>query len=294
MNVNTILMSPPCQPFTRVGNKKDVDDARSNALVHICSILPELNTIQFILMENVKGFETSQARDLYIEALETSGFEFQEFLLSPTEIGVPNTRLRYYCLARRTPFSFKSSAILEKLPNSTYESQNPTTIESFLPELNSLQNEAEYLLADDLLSKRASIFDIKHSSSTNSMCFTKAYTHYAEGTGSIYCPMTKHQLDEVFAEIQDDSPSTDEKLTKLKRLKLRYFTTAEVARLMCFPNDFSFPNDTSNKQRYRVLGNSINVAVVAKLIAILYNDWKKYKLYMEERNQFILLKWHIL
>lgn len=272
MDINAILMSPPCQPFTRVGNKKDVNDARSNALVHICSILPELTTVDFILMENVKGFDVSQARDLYIEALKKSGFEYQEFLLSPTEIGVPNTRNRYYCLARRNePFSFKTDTILERLPNRTDENKCPS-IEMAIPSVNGDEDFSAYLLPDDLLSKRAWLLDITHPISTNTRCFTKAYTHYAEGTGSVYCPMTRKQLDEVFAEIQDESLSPEEKLTKLKTLNMRYFTPAEVAKLMSFPEKFSFPPDITNKQRYRVLGNSINVAVVGKLIEILCND----------------------
>lgn len=272
MDVNTILMSPPCQPFTRVGNKKDVDDARSNALVHICSILPELTTIDYILMENVKGFDTSQARDLYIEALDRSGFEYQEFLLSPTEIGIPNTRNRYYCLARRNqPFPFKTNSILERLPNKTGDIECPT-IEDALPRVNDDKEYSEYLLSEDILLKRVGLFDITHSTSTNTMCFTKAYTHYAEGTGSIHCPVSKEQLEDVFSEIKDENLSPEDKLAKLKSLKLRYFTPAEVAKLMSFPEKFTFPTDTSNKQRYRVLGNSINVAVVAKLIELLYKD----------------------
>ncbi|XP_031629454.1 tRNA (cytosine(38)-C(5))-methyltransferase [Contarinia nasturtii] len=272
MDVNAILMSPPCQPYTRVGNKKDVDDARSNALVHICSILPELTAIDYILMENVKGFETSQARDLYIEALQASGFEYQEFLLSPTEIGVPNTRYRYYCLARKKkPFSFKTNSILEQLPNKKEVFECPT-VDSFLSGLNVNEGKLDYLLSDDLLSKRAWLLDIVHPTSTNTRCFTKAYTHYAEGTGSVFCPVSKKQLDDVFIDIQKDSLSSDEKLAKLKTLELRYFMPFEVAKLMSFPDKFSFPTDTTNKQKYRVLGNSINVAVVGKLIDILCSD----------------------
>lgn len=270
MNVNTILMSPPCQPFTRVGNKRDIADARSNALVHICSILSELTNIDYILMENVKGFETSQARDLYIESLTQSGFQYQEFLLSPTAIGVPNTRYRYYCLARRKqPFSFQCNSILERLPNAINDIECPT-IKTLLPNVN--EDVQQFRLDDNILLKRAWLLDITFSTSTNTRCFTKAYTHYAEGTGSCHCPVDKTCLDEVFMEIQNESMSTDDKLKKLKSLNLRYFMPAEIAKLMSFPDKFTFPSDTTNKQRYRLLGNSINVAVVARLIEILYND----------------------
>lgn len=56
----------------------------------------------YILLENVKGFEESDSRDLLVEALSESGYEFQEMLITPLQIGIPNSRMRYYCLARKT------------------------------------------------------------------------------------------------------------------------------------------------------------------------------------------------
>lgn len=268
-------MSPPCQPFTRVGKKMDIDDNRSNALVHICQILPDLKTIDVILMENVKGFETSQARTLYIESLEKSNFHYQEFLLSPVDcVGVPNTRCRYYCLARKNrPFEFKTNGILERLPN--VRTPSIQTVASILTDVNESEEiTSKHLLADDTLMKRVMVFDIKYGDSLNTMCFTKAYTHYAEGTGSIFCPENKDRLDAVIKVYEDETVSDEEKLAQLKTLQLRYFTPYEVARLMSFPRHFTFPADSSNKQRYRVLGNSINVAVVSKLIELLCEEYK--------------------
>lgn len=113
MNIDTILMSPPCQPFTRVGNMKDVEDPRTDAFIYICDLLPQLTKVNKILMENVMGFETSRARDYFIEALKKSGFHYQEFLLTPTIFGVPNSRNRYYCIARKDGvFSFSSDELV--------------------------------------------------------------------------------------------------------------------------------------------------------------------------------------
>ncbi|KAI8124210.1 tRNA (cytosine(38)-C(5))-methyltransferase [Lucilia cuprina] len=39
LQINCILMSPPCQPHTRVGQKRDIEDKRSDALNHICELL---------------------------------------------------------------------------------------------------------------------------------------------------------------------------------------------------------------------------------------------------------------
>lgn len=118
-SVNCLLMSPPCQPFTRNGNFKDVDDARSDAFLSVCNIIQQtqLPQLRYILMENVMGFEKSQMRSIFIGALTAAGFHFQEFIISPTQVGIANTRHRYYCIARKNaPFSFASTDIVsEKL-----------------------------------------------------------------------------------------------------------------------------------------------------------------------------------
>lgn len=269
LNVNTILMSPPCQPFTRVGNQKDVEDRRSDPFVHMCQILPELKCIDWILMENVKGFDTSKARDMFIESLNQSGYHYQEFILSPTQLGIPNSRHRYYCLARRRkPFEFARGSILTKLPAANTEASQVQQISQFI----SLTNETATPITDKVLQKYFSVLDITYPHSVNSMCFTKAYTHYAEGTGSVYCSLGKDAVDKCCSQLQ---LLFDEKKTLelLKSLQLRYFTPSEVARLMCFPEkEFSFPEKVSYKSRYRLLGNSINVLVVSELIKLLFDD----------------------
>lgn len=101
LDVNTLLMSPPCQPFSRNGKYLDNNDPRADSFIYLIEILPELQNIQYILMENVKGFENSTVRSLFINKLKECNFVFQEFLLCPTIVGVPNSRLRYYCVARK-------------------------------------------------------------------------------------------------------------------------------------------------------------------------------------------------
>lgn len=270
MKVDTILMSPPCQPFTRVGNKKDIADARSNALVAICEMLNQLPLIQYILMENVKGFETSQMHDFYIESLSNAGFDYQEFILSPTQIGVPNMRQRYYCLARKVqkPFRFKQTGIQTEIPNLNSVADTPT-IDTIMECDN--KNLNDYLLNDDILQKRVLVLDIVYPKSTKTMCFTKAYTHYAEGTGSVFCPYKKNVLTDTFTVISTMPITSIDRLEELKKLQLRYFTPLEVTRLMSFPSRFLFPSSITNRQRYRLLGNSINVAVVTHLINILFS-----------------------
>nr|XP_021483299.1 tRNA (cytosine(38)-C(5))-methyltransferase isoform X2 [Meriones unguiculatus] len=94
LSFNMILMSPPCQPFTRLQK------------------LPK-----YILLENVKGFELSSTRGLLIKTLEACGFQYQEFLLSPSSLGIPNSRLRYFLIAKLQseplPFQVPGQILME-------------------------------------------------------------------------------------------------------------------------------------------------------------------------------------
>ena len=55
----------------------------------------------------------------------------------------------------------------------------------------------------------------------------------------------------------------------LGELRLRYFSPAEIAMLLGFPSQFSFPSTVTLKQQYKVLGNSLNVSMVGLLIVSL-------------------------
>ena len=58
----------------------------------------------------------------------------------------------------------------------------------------------------------------------------------------------------------------DEKLELLRSLKLRYFTPKEISKLLCFPDDFRFPDEMTFRQRYQLLGNSVNVYTIGYLM----------------------------
>lgn len=105
-NVDTILMSPPCQPFTRNGKQSDIKDSRTDSFQHILNLLPDLKNIRNILIENVKGFEKSEMRNILIKTLKENSFIYQEFILSPSQFGISNSRHRYYCVAKKTLGSF--------------------------------------------------------------------------------------------------------------------------------------------------------------------------------------------
>lgn len=51
-------MSPPCQPYTRIGLQQGSVDARAKSFLHLLNVLGEMeHKPRYILVENVKGFE---------------------------------------------------------------------------------------------------------------------------------------------------------------------------------------------------------------------------------------------
>ncbi|XP_076183151.1 tRNA (cytosine(38)-C(5))-methyltransferase isoform X2 [Ptiloglossa arizonensis] len=289
LNINTILMSPPCQPYTRVGLQKDVSDTRSSSLFHVLKLIPQIKGLKYILLENVKGFEKSEMRNAVLKCMNDCKFNYKELIVSPCQFGIPNSRHRYYLLAKKNnlEFCFDNRAlnfhlpedVLRLLPKNKHSllankscTQNFETSKKCYKIKNILENveETQYLIPKKLLQKRAWLLDIRTEQSHGSCCFTKAYGHYIEGTGSVYCPYSEEVIKETFLEASKYKQQPIELSEILGKLMLRYFTPREVCRLMCFPEDFTFPEHITCKQKYRLLGNSVNVHVVSRLIFLLH------------------------
>ncbi|KAH0645230.1 hypothetical protein KY284_033114 [Solanum tuberosum] len=107
-NADAWLLSPPCQPYTRQGLQKGSSDARASSFLKILELVPQLlRPPSYLFVENVVGFETSDTHAILVDILEKNNFVTQEFILSPLQFGLPYSRPRYYCLAKRKPLSFE-------------------------------------------------------------------------------------------------------------------------------------------------------------------------------------------
>ncbi|XP_055085943.1 tRNA (cytosine(38)-C(5))-methyltransferase isoform X2 [Periophthalmus magnuspinnatus] len=309
LSIDMILMSPPCQPFTRLGLKRDVVDQRTKSFLYVLDLLPKLSPPpRYILLENVKGFEESCARNQLVKTLNECGYHFKEIMVSPTSVGIPNSRLRYFLMAKRSEEGFSTethSQILEAFPlhMDLDVSEQPTVLTPFQPEgqvLYKLETPEEvqrkqkqnsdpsirqiqdfldpdldldmdqYLLPPKTLLRYANILDIVWPSCRRSICFTKGYGRYVEGTGSVLQSSSEAEVEQVYQGLEE--LSEEQRLRRLHTLRLRYFSPREVANIMGFPQSFAFPEDVPVKQRYKVLGNSLNVEVVCKLLQILLSQ----------------------
>ncbi|MEO0601582.1 MAG: DNA cytosine methyltransferase, partial [Myxococcota bacterium] len=93
-------MSPPCQPFTVRGRRRDVDDPRCAALLRLIGAIPAVRPRRLGL-ENVPGFAGSLAHTRLVATLRAEGYAFAQVERCPTELGIPGERRRFYLLADR-------------------------------------------------------------------------------------------------------------------------------------------------------------------------------------------------
>ncbi|KAJ2742955.1 hypothetical protein GGI20_004113 [Coemansia sp. BCRC 34301] len=266
-------MSPPCQPYTRQGLQKGSEDPRSKSFLFIIDLLAKLTRKPtYLLVENVAGFDKSDTRAVLLRQLSRLGYRFEEYVLNPLQLCIPNSRTRYYLLAKldgsvsdadEFPPDFRHAVPGVSLIQPAADAEGHVDFERGVwhhDEVRQVKQYMEALSSEDaepfrlsakVLEKYDYVMDVITPEDRRTCCFTKGYTHYAEGTGSAV------QLTGVVGK----DPKT--------RDNTRYFTPREVANLMGFPAEFTFPATTSSRQRYRLLGNSLSVSVVAMLMDYL-------------------------
>ncbi|KAL2548238.1 DNA methyltransferase-2 [Forsythia ovata] len=301
------LMSPPCQPYTRQGLQKGSGDARAFSFLKILELIPQTSRPPRILfVENVVGFEKSDTHTKLIEILRENQFVTQEFILSPLQFGVPYSRPRYFCLAKRKPLSFQNPQFNDELlwaPSlllgsddcmvSNEGEQSHGGCDKLLQVCQPIENylELKKFRDEDLDSCIANVSETSEE--------------IEEGNGSVNSPLNQFfvpsslverwgsAMDIVFPEskrcccftksyyryvkgtgslLATVPGKVKDKISKGEDLRLRYFTPREVANLHSFPDDFQFPHDVSLRQRYALLGNSLSVGVVAPLFRYLFTN----------------------
>lgn len=216
-------------------------------------------------------------------------YKVAHFHLNPTQVGIPNDRPRYYSLAvlSRKDESCSLSSYLQL----EADFQSSPVVHTSITELGVLALEnvselppiADFLdmheatnrdslkIADKLLNSRASwCFDIVTPQDRRSACFTQSYGKFIRGTGSVLWESTSNDDDGAssrFALINPEEREFNPDWAQGLNLKenLRYFSGTEVCRLMGFDESFSFPGDCSLKQQWKLLGNSLNVRVAARV-----------------------------
>jgi site-specific DNA-cytosine methylase len=165
---DTWLLSPPCQPFCRMGNRHGLEDRRSRAFVRLMEVF-EAAPPQHFVLENVEGFLGSDAHELLVARLRRHGHHWREERLCPTRFGVPNRRPRAFVVASRRP-----------LAASTPPEVEPEPLARFLDTVE----EPALALDSALLAKHLPGLDLVCPDDRRSACFIGGYGQRLVGSGS--------------------------------------------------------------------------------------------------------------
>ena len=219
-------LSPPCQPFTVRGVRRDLKDRRTESLVHLVRQIPVVRPERLIL-ENVPGFEGSCAERILLQTLEAEGYDVARIVLCPTELGIPNRRRRYYLLASRVG-SIALAAV---------DSGSMLGLASYLEGPVDL---VRYAVLPRTVDRYAWAMSVVEPTERGEIaaCFTAAYGRSPVRSGSFI-----RQGDRV-----------------------RRFTENEILRLLGFSRVPQWPARLPLEKRYQLVGNAVSVVAARWLL----------------------------
>jgi DNA (cytosine-5)-methyltransferase 1 len=228
-------MSPPCQPYTVRGARRDLEDPRALSFIRLMKILeqmPEEALPAHLALENVAGFGASDTRRRLTETLTERGFHFQETFLCPTSLGIPMRRPRYYLAAsRKRLIQFRHAVTGRMQPLSQYLNADDD------------KNVAENLkVPGEVLKTFGSglrVLDISDPAAY-ATCFTSGYGRSIMHSGS-YLRV---------------------------RGGVRRFSPEEILQLLHFPQGFYFPGGMPLRKKWQLAGNSLSVAAVRRILDV--------------------------
>ncbi len=226
-------LSPPCQPYTVRGAGRDIEDPRALSFLRLLKVIagiPEEKLPTHLALENVEGFTRSEMRKRLVDLLSRRGFQIQECMLCPTGLGVPMRRPRFYLMASRGRLS--PPVVIVDMPLRPLGDYLDGSDISDIPD--------ELHVGGDVLAKFGKGFRIVDPKDPQAYttCFTSGYGRSLMHAGSyLQCAGG-----------------------------VRRFAPEEIARLLHFPEGFRFPDRMTLRKKWHLVGNSLSVAAVRKVL----------------------------
>ncbi len=234
LRANMWWLSPPCQPYSRRGNYRDIDDPRAAGLLRVIDLIEPLLP-EVILLENVVGFERSISFQRLNDQLRKFDYVVASLTLCPTQMGWPNRRPRFYLLARRggEPISWR--------PLPQYDRTVSELIADHAPAADAMASSS--LQVDPaivaMFGEALDRVDLLENQRCVTACFGSSYGKSLQHAGS-------------YLRTSDG---------------YRRFAPQEVAALLGYPHSFRLPRDMPQRTAWKLLGNSLSIPAVRYVLS---------------------------
>lgn len=239
-------LSPPCTPFSVRGKRRDDEDPRSQAFLNLLSLLPEALP-RYLIVENVVGFESSRTFKKLKSRLDENGYRHRLVKLCTTDFNVPMRRPRVFVVASRQTRDRcdpEEMACSEGTMPSFSEYRDERTLVDYLGDLDN----PAYNVNPSIIERYRQVMNIvdPFDPETVLICFTRGYFRCKQAGGSLL----------RFGDAETLLP-------------VRYVSPADIANLLGFSEQFSFPEDMTDTTRWRLIGNSVDVRAIRYLLGLL-------------------------
>ena len=253
-NIDIIIGGPPCQPFSRFGNQKGMEDARDGFPIFIDAVR-RLQPKVF-LFENVANIlgRHKWYLDLIVQELQNLGYIVEYKVLNAVDYGVPQRRERLICVGHRASFHFPA---IEREKRTVAEAIGDTML-SPEPESKILTSRQDEYIA---------VYEKK------SHCVNPRDLYPDRPARTITCRNLA-------------GATSDMQRVRLADGRRRRLTYREAARLQTFPDWFEF-SGTETKQFYQI-GNAVPPLLAYKIAQQVKNTY-----YLEQKSEEYILQRNI-
>jgi len=236
-------LSPPCTPYSRRGEQKDMSDPRAKSFLHLIEFMV-LKKPSTILIENVEGFLHSKMYEHLCQTLQSNGYLVDSIKLCPTMFAVPMLRPRIFIVARLVAEDTRPLFSALRPIVAPPQASSAKTLSNFIDYGLNEFTAAHLLLSEADAEKYEpvlNVVDLKDTSDAAQyvICFTSGYYRCRKASGS---------------------------LLRLESGRLRFFSPDEILALLGFSADFSLSN-LDLPLCYRLVGNSVDVRAIDYLLA---------------------------